>query len=156
MFKTMLLYLSNHICDLCPAKISVQFMFSCSLTHNTADLNRLKDSFALKQWITMLLSICFFSGSFWAAISAIWWEQERCTIQFSLSPTWRCDVTCKPSMAWLLYKMSPRLLTTLKWPFLKQVRRLNWYRSPPNRANVMQAWASSETSSMIYRHIFVI
>ena len=34
MFKTMLetclLYLSNHFCDFCPAKIAVQLMFSCS------------------------------------------------------------------------------------------------------------------------------
>ena len=30
MLKTCLLYPSNHICDFCPAKISVELMFSCS------------------------------------------------------------------------------------------------------------------------------
>ena len=30
MLETCLLYLSNHICDFCPAKIGVQLMFNCS------------------------------------------------------------------------------------------------------------------------------
>ena len=41
--------LSNHICDCFPAKIRAQLKFSCfgTFTHNTADLNKIKDSFSL-------------------------------------------------------------------------------------------------------------